>query len=50
MNPHLPVILITGYGIERAAKAAQKYGADAFLDKPFHIQDLRFCISRLIEQ
>jgi CheY-like chemotaxis protein len=47
--PALPVVLITGYGPERAARVAEECGADGFLGKPFHIEELRFCISRLIE-
>jgi len=48
-HPSVPVVLITGYGLERAARIAEECGADGFLGKPFHIEDLRFCISRLIE-
>lgn len=49
-HPSIPVVLITGYGLERAARIAEECGADGFLGKPFHIEDLRFCISRLIEE
>ena len=49
-HPSVPVVLITGYGLERAARIAEECGADGFLGKPFHIEDLRFCISRLIEE
>jgi len=49
-HPSIPVVLITGYGPERAARVAEECGADGFLGKPFHIEDLRFCISRLIEE
>lgn len=49
VNPQLPIIFITGYGVDRAARAAQEYGADGFLGKPFHIEDLRRCISRLLK-
>jgi two-component system NtrC family response regulator len=48
-HPSIPVVLITGYGLERAARIAEECGADGFLGKPFHIEELRFCISRLIE-
>ncbi|RJP76629.1 MAG: response regulator [Candidatus Zixiibacteriota bacterium] len=46
--PDLPVILITGYGTERAERAAQELRADGFLGKPFRVEDMRHCIARLI--
>lgn len=47
-QPHIPVILITGYGKERAAEAAKRHQADGFIGKPFHIEELRLCIDRLM--
>jgi DNA-binding NtrC family response regulator len=45
-NPLIPVILVTGYGIENARESAGKWKADGFLGKPFKVADLQ----RLIEQ
>jgi DNA-binding NtrC family response regulator len=45
-RPHLPVILISGYGVEHAAIAARKHKADGFIGKPFHLEDLRACIEK----
>jgi len=46
--PRIPVVLITGYGKERAAEAAREFRADGFIGKPFHIEELRFCIDQLL--
>jgi DNA-binding NtrC family response regulator len=40
-NPHVPVILVTGYGVEKARESAGKCKADGFLGKPFKIQELK---------
>ena len=45
-DPGIPVILVTGYGIDRARESAGKWKADGFLGKPFRIADLQ----NLIEQ
>ncbi len=45
-DPGIPVILVTGYGIDRARESAGKWKADGFLGKPFRIVDLQ----NLIEQ
>ncbi len=47
-QPQTPVVLITGFGVERAARAARDHHADGFLGKPFHIEELRLCIDRLL--
>lgn len=46
MKPQLPVVLISGYGVEHAAIAARKHRADGFIGKPFHLEDLRLCIEQ----
>jgi DNA-binding NtrC family response regulator len=40
-NPQIPVILVTGYGVEKARESAGKCKADGFLGKPFKIQELK---------
>lgn len=45
-NPALPVILITGYGVEKVRESAGTWHADGFLGKPFTVNELK----QLIEQ
>ncbi|MBU0509990.1 response regulator, partial [bacterium] len=45
-NPSLPVILITGYGVDKVRESAGKWRADGFLGKPFTVNELK----ELIEQ
>jgi CheY-like chemotaxis protein len=45
-NPAIPVILVTGYGVERAAEAVGKCKADGFLGKPFQIAELKSVIEQ----
>ncbi len=47
--PQLPVILISGFGVESSTRAARELNADGFLPKPFHIEDLRYFLQRLID-
>ncbi|MEA2102128.1 MAG: response regulator [Thermodesulfobacteriota bacterium] len=37
----IPVILITGYGVDAARKRALDLGASAFVAKPFHLRELK---------
>jgi DNA-binding NtrC family response regulator len=45
---HLPtqVIVITGYRTIEATRAAECVGAFAFLDKPFHLKELRDLVKK----
>jgi DNA-binding NtrC family response regulator len=45
-NPAVPVILITGYGVDSAREAASKWRADGFIGKPFKVQELQALIER----
>jgi CheY-like chemotaxis protein len=45
-TPQMPVVLISGYGLEHAAMTARKHHADGFIGKPFHLEDLRHCIEQ----
>ena len=44
----IPIIVLTGRSSERAAMAAQSFGADSFLCKPFHLQELGNMIQQFI--
>jgi DNA-binding NtrC family response regulator len=47
-NPAIPVILVTGYGVEKARESAGKWRADGFLGKPFRIADLQALIEQTL--
>jgi len=47
-DPQIPVILVTGYGIDRARESAGKWKADGFLGKPFRITDLQSLIEKTL--
>jgi DNA-binding NtrC family response regulator len=47
-NPLIPVILVTGYGIEKARESAGKWKADGFLGKPFKVTELQALIQQTL--
>ena len=47
-KPELPVIVITGFGAEKAQALAKKNNADGFLPKPFRMNDIKNLIDRLL--
>jgi len=47
-NPHLPVIIITGFGIDKAKELADKNNADGFLPKPFKMNDMKQMIDKVL--
>ncbi len=47
-NPQVPVILVTGYGVEKASETARGK-ADGFLGKPFKIGELKTLIDQAFE-
>ncbi|MBI9085362.1 MAG: sigma-54-dependent Fis family transcriptional regulator [Desulfobacterales bacterium] len=47
--PELPFILITAYGSVESAVAAMKEGADDYLIKPLHRDELLVVVARLLE-
>jgi len=47
-NPAIPVILITGYGVDSAREAAGKWRADGFIGKPFKVQELQTLIEQIL--
>ncbi len=48
--PEMPVVLITGHASITSSFEAGKAGADAYLEKPLDIHDLRSKVSRLLER
>jgi len=47
-NHEMPVIIITGFGIEKAQAMAKDGNADGFLPKPFRMNDIRDLIDRVL--
>jgi len=47
-NHEMPVIIITGFGIEKAQAMAKDGKADGFLPKPFRMNDIRNLIDRVL--
>ncbi len=47
-KPELPVIVITGFGAEKAQALAEKNNADGFLPKPFRMNDIKELIEKLL--
>jgi DNA-binding NtrC family response regulator len=47
-NPTIPVILVTGYGVDRAGEIIGNCKADGFLGKPFQIQELKTIIDQAL--
>ena len=46
----LPVVFVTGLGAAQEKERAAEAGADAFLEKPLNLDDLRKCCNSLLEQ
>lgn len=44
----IPIIVLTGRNSEQAALAAQSFGADYYLSKPFQLEELAEVITKLI--
>jgi DNA-binding response OmpR family regulator len=47
-DPSVPVIVMTGYRSEKTRKRALALGADEYLYKPFHMDDLLEMIEELL--
>ncbi len=46
--PHVPVVIVTGYGSTETAHQARKAGAAAFLAKPFSVGELRGLVAQVL--
>jgi CheY-like chemotaxis protein len=49
-HPGLPVVLITGYSVSEARKIAMEKGADAFVEKPFHMKEILDVVANLLNK
>ncbi len=47
-DAHVPILMISGHGALGVGAAARAAGADAFLDKPFTLAQLRASVSSLL--
>ncbi len=47
--PHIPVIIITGYGTISTAVQAIKLGAYEYIEKPFNPEDILSVVKRSLE-
>lgn len=45
---HIPIIIVTGRSTKQAEMAAQSFGADDYLSKPFELQELMDLVKRFI--
>jgi DNA-binding NtrC family response regulator len=48
LNPPATVIVITGFGSIETAVEAMKHGAFDYLEKPFKVDELKFCVQRAL--
>jgi DNA-binding NtrC family response regulator len=49
-DPHIEVIIVTGYGSMESAVQAMKFGCYDYLQKPFKLDHLKLIIDRIIEE
>src|SRR5205085_10018984 len=50
IDPHLSVIMLTGFGALETAKEALRLGANDYISKPFDASEMREVISRNVER
>src|SRR6266705_6903140 len=50
IDPHLSVIMLTGFGALETAKEALRLGANDYISKPFDTGDMRDIIGRNVER
>src|SRR5437867_11274441 len=50
IDPHLSVIMLTGFGALETAKEALRLGANDYINKPFDAAKMREVISRNVER
>jgi DNA-binding NtrC family response regulator len=48
IDPHLSVIMLTGFGALETAKEAVRLGANDYISKPFDAREMREVISRMM--
>ena len=47
IQPHIPVIIVTGHGSDKTREEALAAGAFGFLHKPFRFSDIRELVDRI---
>lgn len=47
--PPIPILIISGHGAELGGGRARDAGADAFLAKPFNLEQLRAALTKLLD-
>ena len=50
IDPHLSVIMLTGFGALETAKEALRLGANDYISKPFDAREMREVIGRNVER
>ena len=50
IDPHLPVIMLTGFGALETAKEALRLGANDYISKPFDAREMQEVIGRNVER
>ncbi len=50
IDPHLSVVMLTGFGALETAKEALRLGANDYISKPFDAREMREVISRNVER
>ena len=50
IDPHVAVIMLTGFGALETAQEAQRLGANDYINKPFDAHEMRDVISRNVER
>jgi len=48
IQPGIPIIVITAFGSEEVQRRALTRGADAYLEKPLHLEQLRTLIQEMV--
>ena len=47
LQPQTPIIVITAFGSEEVHRRALERGADAYLEKPIHLEEFRILLQKM---
>jgi CheY-like chemotaxis protein len=50
LNPHVPIILMTGYGSKMVRQEAAQLGVNHYVDKPFDVGELLQTLGQLLAE
>jgi CheY-like chemotaxis protein len=50
INPQVKMVFVTGYLEENSKNGALRYGVKSIIQKPFHIEEIAACVSRVLEE